>query len=401
MVCTPAVGHDGDMNDTQETPRAAGPDEDFDPHRLRSIADVRRSTDDRWVGGVCSGVARYLNIDPVIVRIVIAVLTIVGFAGAILYAAAWLVLPSEDEDKSLAAGWFNLGENEEQVRKVTLVVAGVVAAFSLLGASDNWWGLGWVLVPIAALYYLFVVRPRKADREMIKAQVMADMPSTEQMTEQMTAEVKARIDRQVAERVAHAARPKSKALTLLTLSLIAIGVASTRIYADTHDGVDWTTYVAVALAVTGVGLVIGTFWGHGGPLIALGLVLGTVLLVGSVLPDGRIGAQEPTPTSAAEVRTTYKHGVGLLELDLRDVGDPTALLGRTIFLDNGIGQTRIIVPEGLNVTVKSELRLGEISVFGRTVNGTENELTSAATAPGEALTIRIDQNIGNVEVVRS
>lgn len=388
--------HDGRMNDTQEAPRAAGPDDEFDPHKLRTIADVRRSTDDRWVAGVCSGVARYLHVDPVIVRIVIAVLTVVGFAGAILYAAAWLLLPSDDAEKSLTAEWFKLDDNEEQVRKVGLVTAGVIAAFSLIG-DGHWWGLGWALIPLAALYYLFVVRPRKHDKEAIKAQVMAEMPTTESVS----AQVQTTIDRKVAEKIAHARQPKSKALTLLTVSLIAIGVAITRIYADTNEDIEWTTYVAVALAITGVGLVIGTFWGHGGPLIFLGLVLGLVLAVGSVLPNGRIGAQQPSPTTAAGVESSYEHGVGLLELDLTAVSDPTDLLGRTITLDNGVGQTKVIVPEGLNVTFDGELDLGEISVFGRQVHGTDNAIRLPAPGTGPALTIEIDQKIGNVEVIRS
>ena len=408
MVTRTPLRHDGGMNDTQEAPRANGPDDEFDPHKLRTIADVKRSTDDRWVAGVCSGVAKYLNIDPVIVRIVIAVLTIVG-AGAILYGAAWLLLPSDDAEKSIAAGWFKLDDNEEQVRKIGLVAAGVIAAFSVLGShGDWWWGTGWLLVPLAALYYFFVVRPRKGDREVIKAekarikaQILADMPSSATMTAEIEAEIKAKVDKKVAEKIAHARQPKSKALPLLTLSLIAIGIASTRIYADTHDGVNWTTYVAVALGITGIGLVIGTFWGYGGPLIALGLVLGLVLAIGSVLPNGRIGEQSPTPTTAAGVHATYKHGVGLLELDLTDVNDPTALLGRTITLDNGVGQTKVIVPEGLNVVIDSELRLGEISVFGRKAHGTENEIKLPATGAGQALTIEIDQRVGNVEVIRS
>ncbi|MDR7087692.1 phage shock protein PspC (stress-responsive transcriptional regulator) [Aeromicrobium panaciterrae] len=384
------------MNDTQEAPRATGPDDEFDPHKLRTIADVKRSTEDRWVAGVCSGVAKYLNIDPVIVRIVIAVLTIVG-AGAILYGAAWLLLPSDDADKSIAAGWFKLDDNEEQVRKIGLVAAGVIAAFSVLGShGDWWWGTGWLLVPLAALYYFFVVRPRKGDREAIKAQVMAEMPTTEKIT----AEVQAKIDKKVAEKIAHARQRKSKALPLLTLSLIAIGVASTRIYADTHD-VNWTTYVAVALAITGIGLVIGTFWGYGGPLIFLGIVLGLVLAIGSALPHGRVGEQRPDPTTADGVQARYEHGIGLLELDLTGVSDPTELLGRTIALDAGIGETRVIVPDGLNVEVDAEMDLGEISVFGRKDHGQDAQVNTAATGKGEALTIKIDQRVGNVEVVRS
>ncbi len=385
------------MNDTQETPPVAGPDQEFDPHKLRTITDVTRSSDDRLVAGVCSGVAKYLNIDPVIVRIVIAVLTVVGFAGAILYAAAWLLLPSDDAEQSIAAGWFKLDENEEQVRKVGLVIAGIIAVFALLGDHGNWWGIGWVFVPLAALYYLFVVRPRNAYRDTVKAQVMAGLPTTESVT----ADVQAKIDKKVAERVAYARKPKSKALPLLTLSLIAIGVAVTRIYADTHDGVEWTTYVAVALAITGVGLVIGTFWGYGGPLIFLGLVLGLTLAIGSALPNGRIGAQQPNPATAAAVDARYTHGVGLLELDLTDVSDPTELLGRTIVLDNGIGQTKVIIPEGLNVEIDSDLKLGQINLFDRSVDGTDNLLKTPATGTGEKLTIKIEQNVGNVEVVRS
>jgi phage shock protein PspC (stress-responsive transcriptional regulator) len=383
------------MNDTQEAPRATGPDDEFDPHKLRTIADVKRSTDDRWVAGVCSGVAKYLNIDPVIVRIVVAVLSLVG-AGVILYGAAWLLLPSEDADKSIAAGWFKLDENEEQVRKIGLVIAGVIAAFSFLGDHGDWWGIGWALIPLGALYYFFVVRPRKGDREAIKAQVMAEMPTTETIT----ADIQAKIDAKVAEKVAHARQRKSKALPLLTLSLIAIGVASTRIYADTHD-VNWTTYVAVALAITGVGLLIGTFFGYGGPLIALGLVLGLVLAVGSALPHGRVGEQRPDPATASGVHARYEHGVGLLELDLSGVSDPTELLGRTIVLDAGIGETKVIVPDGLNVAVEAELDLGEISVFGRKDHGQDAEVDTAATDKGDALTIKINQRVGNVEVIRS
>lgn len=398
MACSAPVRHDGCMNDTQESPPPTGPDDEFDASRLRTIFDVKRSADDRIVAGVCAGVAKYLRIDPVIVRIVIAVLTLVGFAGAILYAAAWLLLPSEDTERSVAAGWFKIDENEEQVRKVGLVAAGVIAVFSILGGNDHWWGIGWILIPLGALYYLFVVRPRKVDTDVARAQALADVPTGEKIA----ADVQAKIDDKIAERVAHARQPKSKALTVLTLSLITIGVAATRIYADLNDDdVRWTTYVAVALAITGAGLVIGTFFGYGGPLIALGLALGLALAVGSVLPNGRIGAQQPTPSSAADVHANYKHGIGLLELDLTGVSDTTELLGRTIVLDAGIGQTKVIVPEGLNVEIDSELKLGEIRVFGRIVHGTDNELNAAATEQGSALTIEIDQKIGNVEVVRS
>lgn len=85
---------------------------------------------------------RYLGIDPVVVRVVIAVLTVAGFAGVIIYLAAWVLLPSDDADKSLAAEWFNLDRNEEQVRVGGLIAAAAaVAALSVVGDSSwAWWG---------------------------------------------------------------------------------------------------------------------------------------------------------------------------------------------------------------------------------------------------------------------
>ena len=120
-----------------------------------------------------------------------------------------------------------------------------------------------------------------------------------------------------------------------------------------------------------------------------------------MLPNGRIGAQQPSPTTAAGVHATYKHGVGLLELDLTEVTDPTALLGRTIVLDNGIGQTKVIVPEGLNVEIDSSSSSvrSRCSAARRTAPTTRS--ARPATGTGRALTIKIDQNIGNVEVIRS
>src|SRR3982751_2670936 len=121
MCHRPALGHDGGMN--AEDTRTVPPEGDFEPHRMRTITDMKRSKDDRLLGGVCAGAAKHLNIDPVIVRVVIAVLTVAGFAGVIIYAAAWFLLPAEGEDKSVAADWFHLDKNEEQVR-----VAGLVGA---------------------------------------------------------------------------------------------------------------------------------------------------------------------------------------------------------------------------------------------------------------------------------
>ena len=64
---------------------------------------LERPIDDRMLAGVASGIARYLNVDVTIVRIVFAVLAIVGGVGIPLYLAGWLLIPEEGAEQSIAS----------------------------------------------------------------------------------------------------------------------------------------------------------------------------------------------------------------------------------------------------------------------------------------------------------
>ena len=58
---------------------------------------LRRPLDDRMVAGVCSGLARYFGIDPVLVRIGFVVLALATWGVALVgYAVMWVVMPDED-----------------------------------------------------------------------------------------------------------------------------------------------------------------------------------------------------------------------------------------------------------------------------------------------------------------
>jgi phage shock protein C len=53
-----------------------------------------RPTDDRILAGVCSGIGRYLNTDPTLVRVAYAILVILTWGVALLgYPAAWFLIP--------------------------------------------------------------------------------------------------------------------------------------------------------------------------------------------------------------------------------------------------------------------------------------------------------------------
>ncbi len=47
--------------------------------------------------GVCAGIAEYLNIDPTIVRLIWAVLTLLGGSGILLYIIAAVIMPKADD----------------------------------------------------------------------------------------------------------------------------------------------------------------------------------------------------------------------------------------------------------------------------------------------------------------
>jgi phage shock protein PspC (stress-responsive transcriptional regulator) len=62
-----------------------------------------RPAQDRMLAGVGAGIARYLGVDVTVVRIVLAVLAVVGGAGVPIYLAGWLLIPEEGSAQSIAS----------------------------------------------------------------------------------------------------------------------------------------------------------------------------------------------------------------------------------------------------------------------------------------------------------
>ena len=68
----------------------------FRPADASLRAGLTRPRDDRKIAGVCSGIARYFEVDPTLVRIIMVVLAIWPPAiGLIVYLIAWIVMPQE------------------------------------------------------------------------------------------------------------------------------------------------------------------------------------------------------------------------------------------------------------------------------------------------------------------
>ncbi len=60
---------------------------------------LRRSLRDKKIGGVCAGLAEYLDVDVVLTRVlVVAAMIVSGGLGLLVYIAAWIIIPLESRE---------------------------------------------------------------------------------------------------------------------------------------------------------------------------------------------------------------------------------------------------------------------------------------------------------------
>jgi phage shock protein C len=109
---------------------------------------LRRSTQDRVIAGVCGGLGRYFNTDPVWFRIAFVVVTLAGGAGILIYLIAWLIIPEAGPDEVLSGQVASLGEHGPVVAGIVLIGVGLVL---LINTLVPWFDeVMWPLAVIAA-----------------------------------------------------------------------------------------------------------------------------------------------------------------------------------------------------------------------------------------------------------
>ncbi|MEY5034387.1 MAG: hypothetical protein RL447_765, partial [Bacteroidota bacterium] len=86
-----SIGRPEDFSDSTEPSAPTGP-----TYATYQQKRLHRDTDDKILGGVCSGIASYFGIDPTIVRLLFAIITFGGFGtGFLIYIALWILLPKQ------------------------------------------------------------------------------------------------------------------------------------------------------------------------------------------------------------------------------------------------------------------------------------------------------------------
>ena len=69
----------------------------FDPPRVKSARPLARSLKDKKIAGVASGLARYLDVNAVWVRLGFVALVFMYCFGLIAYIVLWMVMPRDDQ----------------------------------------------------------------------------------------------------------------------------------------------------------------------------------------------------------------------------------------------------------------------------------------------------------------
>ncbi len=65
------------------------------------VKRLTRSKDDRWLGGVCGGLAQYFGIDSTVVRVIFILSALIIGGGFLIYLILWIVIPLEPDDGAI------------------------------------------------------------------------------------------------------------------------------------------------------------------------------------------------------------------------------------------------------------------------------------------------------------
>src|SRR4051812_15361721 len=125
------------MNETQDPTREQSAGPRVTGEQMRDVSRLRRSKNDRYIAGVAGGLGRHFDIDPTIIRVVLAVLTFFGGAGILVYGVIWLFVPEDGEDHAPI-------ELNPDILKVVLIVTAAVPLMIVFGPPffNNSWGWG-------------------------------------------------------------------------------------------------------------------------------------------------------------------------------------------------------------------------------------------------------------------
>jgi len=169
---------------------------------------------------------------------------------------------------------------------------------------------------------------------------------------------------------------------------------------------DFHHYMALALGVVGLGVVVGAWFGRPAGLVILGVVLIPVLLLSRLAAAGgaditsiefsSAGQVLHRPASVENIRESYELGVGGLIIDLRDIDFAGSTV--TMAAEVGIGELVVRLPEGVAAEVSGDVGMGSLEVGDWDRGGIGVEADLRLEGSGGTLVLDSEVGIGVIEI---
>ena len=144
---------------------------------------IYRDSENRVVGGVCSGLANYLNLDVALVRIAFVIALLFASFGFWLYVILWIVLPvnsqqvnettrqQETEPTTNSQGSAANSQQPSSSSKTTSVFAGIAVIFiGLIFLVNNFLPISWIwklwpLILVVIGVVMIINAAKKGDKD--------------------------------------------------------------------------------------------------------------------------------------------------------------------------------------------------------------------------------------------
>ncbi len=331
---------------------------------------------DRILAGVAAGIGHRLDMPVWLVRVLFVIAATFGGFGVIAYVAAWLLIPEEGSEDAPAArlvdglgrsGWIGIG----------IAVLGLMAVNGAMDLFEPGAVFGLAMVVIGVLVYTGKTPIKVASNEAVApAETMAAVasptpsPATETGWAGSTPPPPAGHGTPSAPPPPPAPPAPRSPLGRFTVAagLIVLG---TMALIERLGYVDLVPrhYLSAAMAMTAIGLIVGTWFGRARGLIVLGIAL-TPMLVLSPLAEIEyrdFGQVVVRPASVGEIQPVYTRDVGTLIVDLSALDLQGQSLEITAHVD--LGELVIVVPSDAAVTGSARVDLGDVHVFGAEKGG--------------------------------
>jgi phage shock protein PspC (stress-responsive transcriptional regulator) len=392
------------------------------------------------VTGVAGGLGEYFRVDPVIFRVLFAVLSFFGGVGLLLYLLCWLLIPEPDVSTSA----LDRGVQQLRLHKVPpwLVVAG--GALVLWIGWFSWWAPGPTFPALALIAVVVILlMNRLGRRARFDARSHAPYPWEQPAatappstalwpdTEAGPTDASAPTTDQPGAPTAPLVPPlgdfrrsmqswyteayEARRQRLARRRPIKVGVGISLLVAwavlavfNAVTRVPFPAYLWVGLAILGVGLAISVVTRRATwfLLAPLAILTAAALFLGGTsasLKDGS-GQVGWTPTSASQL-SDHRQFAGQSTLDLTQL---TALSQpRSVTVSQAVGEVKLLLPANLNATVITDVhmgdsRVGDSNATGKYVSGwnVHLEVPPPSGTTGSPVTIHVKLTVGHVQIDR-